>query len=104
MCGFATVRHHPGVGYDFSHSLGDDLPVTRWGHLSETAPVQGVFGANGKTLSPPDGAELSYACTAIDGDHLGCVALARFGGTLPRNTAIYVLSPSEYPGYTGPSR
>jgi hypothetical protein len=88
--------------YYFSHSLGYDLPSTRWGSLSESAPAQDVFDANGKTLSRPDGAELSYACTTIEGDRLDCIVLSRFGGTLPHGTAIYVLSASEYPGYMGP--
>ena len=85
--------------YFFSHRVGDGLPTS--GNLSETAVDQAVYDDKGNELSPPKGAELSYACTTMDGSNLDCSPQNRVG-ELPRGTAIYVLSPAEYPGYTGP--
>jgi hypothetical protein len=88
--------------YLFSHSLGHNRPIMRWGQLGESVPDQSVYDDDSNEISPPARAEISYACTTIDGERLDCFALARRGGTLPRGTAIYILSASEYPGYTGP--
>jgi hypothetical protein len=80
--------------YEFSHTLGTDLPSS--GALAESEPGQGVFDSKGNELDPPAGANLAYACTAIHADSLNCEPLVKAGPSLPRGTAIYILSPSEY--------
>jgi hypothetical protein len=86
--------------YQLSHRVGAGLPTS--GNVQESLTKQSAFGPTGKELSSPAGAEIAYACTTIDGDTVDCTPLEHVG-TLPRGTAIYLLSLTEYPGYEGPS-
>jgi hypothetical protein len=86
--------------YQLNHRVGDGMPT--WGNLREGLMAQGAFDGKGNTLNPPEGAVITYACTTMDANNLDCVPEDRVG-ELPWGTAIYVLSLTEYPGYSGPS-
>jgi hypothetical protein len=87
--------------YQLNHRVGDGMPT--WGNLREGLMAQGAFDGKGNTLNPPEGAVITYACTTMDANNLDCVPEDRVG-ELPWGTAIYVLSLTEYPGYSGPSQ